>query len=71
MVAEKVAEIQNKLKRSGAVVQDTDFDLDDVLNEEQLEKDIATDLAADFNQSDDYDDGDPWGDEREDFGDYY
>jgi len=71
MVAEKVSEIQNKLKRNGALVQDNDFDLDEVLNEEQLEKDIATDLAGDFNQSDDYDDGDPWGDEREDFGDYY
>jgi hypothetical protein len=69
MVAEKVAEIQNKLKRTGAL--DNDVDLDDVLNEEQLEKDIATDLATDFNQSEDYDDGDPWGDEREDFGDYY
>ncbi len=70
-VAEKVAEIQRKIKKSGLASQDEDFDLNDALNEMQLEKDIATDLAADFNPTDDYDDGDPWGDEREDFGDYY
>ena len=59
------------MKKSGVVSQDEDFDIDDALNEMQLEKDIAIDLAADLNPSDDYDDGDPWGDEREDFGDYY
>ncbi len=71
-VAEKVAEIQNRLKRKGQITRDGDFDLDEVLNEEALERDIANDLAADFNQTDDYDDGDPWGDERDgDNGDYY
>ena len=68
MVAEKVSEIQNRLKKKGSL--DGDFDLDEVLNEEQLEKDIAIDLASDFNQNEDYDDGDPWGDEHSDFGDY-
>ena len=68
MVAEKVSEIQNRLKKRGSL--DGDFDLDEVLNEEQLEKDIAIDLASDFNQNEDYDDGDPWGDEHSDFGDY-
>jgi len=71
-VAEKVAEIQNRLKRKGQVTRDGDFDMDEVLNEEALERDIANDLAADFNQTDDYDDGDPWGDERDvDNQDYY
>jgi hypothetical protein len=67
-VAEKVAEIQNRLRKNG--LSGDENDINDAVNEMELERDIATDLAIDFNPTDDYDDGDPWGDEREDYGDY-
>jgi hypothetical protein len=35
-----------------------------------LENEIEMDLAADMNQTDDYNDGDPWGEELGDEVDY-
>jgi tRNA-binding EMAP/Myf-like protein len=58
-VAEKVAEIQNKLRRQQRDVDD----MDDAIDEERNEQDIDMDLALDRNITDDYDDGDPWGEE--------
>jgi hypothetical protein len=34
------------------------------------DRDIDYDIAMDMNLSDDYNDGDPWGDETENYGDY-
>ena len=35
-----------------------------------IEKDIEMDIAQDMNYTEDYDDGDPWGEEQENYGDY-
>ena len=34
------------------------------------DRDIDIDIAMDMNPTDDFDDGDPWGDEGENFGEY-
>jgi len=70
-IAENVSKIQNKLKKKGALGDDVDLDIDDAIEEMNLEKDIDEDLAMDMNSTDDYDDGDPWGDETDNVGDYY
>jgi hypothetical protein len=64
-VAEKVAEIQNKLKKKGVSDSDLDFEVDNAIEQNQIDNDIEAD-AYQMNQSDDWDDGDPWGDEQED-----
>ena len=66
-VAEKVAEIQNRLRRERNT---QDMDMDDMANEINEEHDIEMDLAMGINRSDDYDDGDPWGDEVDNYDDY-
>lgn len=66
-IAENVAKIQNKLKKKGVV---DDMDMDDIIEQMGTERDIEIDLAMDMNPTDDYDDGDPWGDEVENFGEY-
>jgi tRNA-binding EMAP/Myf-like protein len=68
-IAEKVYNIQNKLKRNNNGV-DADLDVDDALDEENAQYEIDMDIAMDMNMSDDYNDGDPWGDERENMEDY-
>ena len=62
-VAEKVAELQNKLKRQQTVERDVDLELDDALDEMNMEHEIELDIAMDMNPTDDYNDGDPWGEE--------
>jgi hypothetical protein len=64
-VSEKVAEILKNRQREGG-----DEDIDDALDEMNLENEIEMDLAADMNQTDDYNDGDPWGEELGDEVDY-
>jgi hypothetical protein len=64
-VSEKVAEILKNRQRDGG-----DEDIDDALDEMNLENEIEMDLAADMNQTDDYNDGDPWGEELGDEVDY-
>uniref|UniRef100_A0A6C0IWA1 Uncharacterized protein n=1 Tax=viral metagenome TaxID=1070528 RepID=A0A6C0IWA1_9ZZZZ len=64
-VAEKVAEIQNKLKRKGVSDADLDFEVDENIEQSQINKEIDDD-AYQMNMSDDWDDGDPWGEEQED-----
>jgi len=66
-VAEKVAEIQNRLRRERGT---QEMDMDDMANEINEEHDIEMDLAMGINRSEDYDDGDPWGDEAENYDDY-
>ena len=77
LVAERVANIQNKLKRQSRRDQDAQMDdidqdaqIDDAIDEMNLEEDIEKDIAMDINQTDDYDDGDPWGDETENRDEY-
>jgi hypothetical protein len=71
-IAEKVAEIRKKLSKNGDLGRDDDFDIEESLNDEINDRDIRLDVATDFNQTDTYDDGDPWGDERDvDDNDYY
>jgi hypothetical protein len=71
-VAERVFEIQNRLKRQRGddANIDMDLDIDDAIDEMNVEKEIDEDIAMDMNQTDDYDDGDPWGEETENNGDY-
>ena len=69
-VAERVSEIQNKLKRQRGNNVDVDLDIDDAIDEMNADKEIDDDIAMDMNQTDDYDDGDPWGEETENNGDY-
>jgi hypothetical protein len=67
-IAENVARIQNKLKRTKGTADN--IDLDDAIDEMATDRDIDYDIATDMNLSDDYNDGDPWGDETENYGDY-
>ena len=69
-VSERVTEIQNKLNRQGRQNTNTDIDLDEVIDEMNTAHEIELDLATDFNQTDDYNDGDPWGDETTNRDDY-
>jgi hypothetical protein len=67
-IAENVSKLQNKLKRMKGSVDN--IDLDDAIDEMTTDQDIDLDIAMDMNRSDDYDDGDPWGEETENYGDY-
>jgi len=64
-IAENVAKIQNNLRKRG-----DDMDLDDAIEQMQTDMDIDMDIAMDMNPTDDYDDGDPWGDEGENYAEY-
>ena len=64
LVAENVARIQNKLKKQGL-----DMDVDDAIEEARLQHEIDMD-NMDMNMTDDYNDGDPWGEELDDRDDY-
>jgi hypothetical protein len=68
-VAERVSEIQNRLKRQRGADVDME-DMDEAMDEMDVEREIDEDIAMDMNQTDDYDDGDPWGEEAENNGDY-
>ena len=73
-VAEKVYEIQKKLKRKyGQNTNATDMDLEveGAMEEINLEDEIERDNMNNLNE-DNFEDGDPWGDEREydDYGEY-
>jgi hypothetical protein len=46
------------------------MDMDDAIEEMNVEREIEEDLANDFNNTDDYDDGDPWGEEAENMNEY-
>jgi hypothetical protein len=70
-IAENVAKIQNKLKKQGVLGDDMDLDIDEAIDQMNVEREIDEDLAMDMNSTDDYDDGDPWGDEIDNVGDYY
>jgi hypothetical protein len=63
-IAENVAKIQSKLKKSD----DTDFN--DEVDEMITQNEIDEDLAINMNYTDDYNDGDPWNEETENQGDY-
>ena len=67
-IAENVARIEKKLKQKTGIVDATDFD--DIVEEIGIERDIERDIAMDMNPTDDYDDGDPWGDEMDNFSEY-
>ncbi len=67
-IAENVARIQNELRRNMANVDD--MDVEDRIEQMATDREIDMDIQMDMNQTDDYDDGDPWGDEAENFGEY-
>jgi len=67
-IAENVAKIQNKLRKRGS--DGDDIDLDDAIEQMETDREIDMDIAMDMNPTDDYNDGDPWGDEGENFGEY-
>jgi hypothetical protein len=68
-VAERVSEIQNKLKRNGRTDIDQ-IDIDEAIDEMDTEQQIEMDIAENTNPTDDYDDGNPWGDEEENRDEY-
>ena len=47
-----------------------DMEMHDAIDEMNTDRDIENDLAKDFNNTDDYDDGDQWGEETENNDDY-
>jgi len=67
-IAENVAQIQNKLKKRQATTDD--MDLEDAVDEMNVERDIDLDMAINMNYTDDYNDGDPWGEELENDNEY-
>jgi hypothetical protein len=69
-VAEKVAEIQNRLRRQRVTDRDLDIEVDDALAEMDEAHNIELDIAVNNNVTDDYYDGDPWGEETENLSDY-
>jgi hypothetical protein len=69
-VAERVAVIQNQLRRNGRTDVDQDAQIDDAIDDMNLEREIDLDNAMDMNPTDDFDDGDPWGDEVENRDEY-
>lgn len=70
-IAEKVAAIQNKLiKNKNVSDQDMDMAVDDDIYEQNIQYDIDMDMAGNINLTDDYDNGDPYGDEEENYDDY-
>lgn len=68
-VAERVAVIRNKLKRTATTDVDIDAQIDEAIDDIGLEREIELD-AMDINQTDDYNDGDPYGEELENRDDY-
>jgi hypothetical protein len=68
-ISENVARIQNKLRRSKEG--DEEMDLEDMIDQMETDREIEKDIAMDMNQTDDYDDGDPWGEELENNEDYF
>jgi hypothetical protein len=69
-VANQVSELQKKLNKRGVTDDDMDMEMNDAIDEMNTDRDIENDLAKDFNNTDDYDDGDPWGEEAENNDDY-
>ena len=67
-IAENVARIENKLKKKTGIIDNIDFD--DIVEEIVTDREIDRDIAMDMNPTDDYDDGDPWGEEVDNFGEY-
>ena len=70
IVAEHVAELQKKLNKRGVTDDDMEMEMADAIEDMNVEREIDEDLASDFNKTDDYDDGDPWGEEAENNHDY-
>jgi hypothetical protein len=62
-VAENVAEIQNRLRKNGVDERNMDLNIEDEFYELEIEDEIQRDNG--MNDTEDYDDGDPWGDEIE------
>ncbi len=69
-IAENVTKIQNRLKRSQIGSDDVDLDMEDAIYEMNVERDVEMDIAINMNLTEDFDNGDPWGDEEENYGDY-
>jgi hypothetical protein len=69
-IAENVARIQNKLRKQGEGQGGDDMDMDDAIEQMVTDREINEDLAMDMNPTDDYDDGDPWGEEAENYDEY-
>jgi hypothetical protein len=68
-VAERAGRLQNKALREGIANPD-DMDIADIAHEEDVDNDVQQELGM-MNNTDDYNDGDPYGDELENGGDYY
>ena len=69
-VAEEVGKTMNILEKKNKGIRDPEMDVEDAIAEEENAKYIDLD-ARQMNMSDDFDDGDPWGDEGDDDDSYY
>lgn len=67
-IAETVSKIQNNLRKRGS--DGDDFEVEDAVEQMLIDREIDMDIAMDANPTDDYDDGDPWGDEGENYDQY-
>jgi hypothetical protein len=67
-IAENVANIRKKLRNRN--LEEDGVDLDEAIDQMVTDRDIDLDIAMDMNSTDDYNDGDPWGDETENYGEY-
>jgi len=62
-VSRRIAEIQNGLRRTGAIEENADLDLDDALDDMIAQDFIDADELQMGDLGEDYDDGDPYGEE--------
>lgn len=67
-IAENVANIRKKLRNRN--LEEDGVDLDEAIDQMATDREIDLDIAMDMNSTDDYNDGDPWGDETENYGEY-
>ena len=65
-VSERIAEIQKGLKRTGAIDENIDLDLEDALDDMEAQDFIDRDELNMGDIGEDFEDGDPYGDERDD-----
>ncbi len=65
-VSRRIAEIQNGLRRNGAIDENMDLDLEDALDDMAVQDFIDADELKMGDIGEDYDDGDPYGEEYSD-----
>ena len=65
-VSKRIAELQNKVRKNNNAADITDMDIDDALEEQEDQEFMDADELQMGDIDEDFFDGDPYGDERED-----